>query len=238
MCADQLGAGPYLRIVCATLEDVENIVQQEPRRRSDRRRLARQDPQRLARATIAICTAWNRFLDNSARLQADSSPHRRICTARTSIRTRAGHCCRSVIDEFGNSWSAPVCFGWCGTQRGNCRRVHQPHRSVGSGHRSVTSGQHATMFSTPRKRPRRSARTCIPPQGAVSAGSRGQALHASRGQALRSDHTRVCRALACQDEAAQVVITAVIRKLLLVAWTLLRTGRSFSPAHHLEIANA
>ena len=49
-------------------EDVENIVQQELRRWYGRRRLARQDPQRLARATIAICSAWNRFLDESGRL--------------------------------------------------------------------------------------------------------------------------------------------------------------------------
>jgi hypothetical protein len=48
-------------------EDVENIVQQELRRWYGRRRLARQDPQRLARATIAICSAWNRFLDLSGR---------------------------------------------------------------------------------------------------------------------------------------------------------------------------
>ena len=49
-------------------EDVENIVQQELRRWYGRRRLAHQDPQRLARATIAICSAWNRFLDQSAPL--------------------------------------------------------------------------------------------------------------------------------------------------------------------------
>ena len=48
-------------------EDVENIVQQELRRWYGRRRLSRQDPDRLARATIAICSAWNRFLDESAR---------------------------------------------------------------------------------------------------------------------------------------------------------------------------
>ena len=48
-------------------EDVETIVQQELRRWYGRRRLAHQDPQRLARATIAICSAWNRFLDESAR---------------------------------------------------------------------------------------------------------------------------------------------------------------------------
>jgi hypothetical protein len=47
-------------------EDVETIVQQELRRWYGRRRLADQDPQRLARATIAICSAWNRFLDLSA----------------------------------------------------------------------------------------------------------------------------------------------------------------------------
>ena len=48
-------------------EDVESIVQQELRRWYGRRRLAEQDPRRLARATIAICSAWNRFLDESAR---------------------------------------------------------------------------------------------------------------------------------------------------------------------------
>jgi PAS domain-containing protein len=51
-------------------EDVENIVKQELRRWYGRRRLAHQDPQRLARATIAICSGWNQFLDNSA-----SQPH-------------------------------------------------------------------------------------------------------------------------------------------------------------------
>ena len=48
-------------------EDVESIVQQELRRWYGRRRLAEQDPRRLARATIAICSAWNRFLDEAAR---------------------------------------------------------------------------------------------------------------------------------------------------------------------------
>jgi hypothetical protein len=48
-------------------EDVESIVQQELRRWYGRRRLGEQDPRRLARATIAICSAWNRFLDESAR---------------------------------------------------------------------------------------------------------------------------------------------------------------------------
>ena len=47
-------------------EDVECIVQQELRRWYGRRQLANQDPRRLARATIAICSAWNRFLDESA----------------------------------------------------------------------------------------------------------------------------------------------------------------------------
>jgi hypothetical protein len=47
-------------------EDVEQIVQEELGRWYGRRRLARQDPDRLARATIAICTAWNRSLDVAA----------------------------------------------------------------------------------------------------------------------------------------------------------------------------
>jgi hypothetical protein len=47
-------------------EDVEQIIQEELRRWYGRRRLANQDPERLTDATIAICTAWNRFLDASA----------------------------------------------------------------------------------------------------------------------------------------------------------------------------
>lgn len=47
-------------------EDVEQIIQQELRRWYGRRRLAHQDPERLTDATIAICSAWNRFLDLSA----------------------------------------------------------------------------------------------------------------------------------------------------------------------------
>ena len=47
-------------------EDVEQIIQQELRRWYGRRRLANQDPERLTDATIAICTAWNHFLDVSA----------------------------------------------------------------------------------------------------------------------------------------------------------------------------
>ena len=47
-------------------EDVEQIIQQELRRWYGRRRLANQDPERLTDATIAICTAWNCFLDSSA----------------------------------------------------------------------------------------------------------------------------------------------------------------------------
>jgi len=35
-----------------------------------------------------------------------------------------------------------------------------------------------------------------------------------------------------------VVITAVMRELLLLAWTLLRTGQPFSPTYHLQIASA
>ena len=46
-------------------EDVEQIVLQELRRWYGRRRLANQDPDRITDATIAICHAWNRFLDCS-----------------------------------------------------------------------------------------------------------------------------------------------------------------------------
>jgi len=47
-------------------EDVEQIVLEELRRWYGRRRLANQDPDRLADATIAICSAWNHFLRVSA----------------------------------------------------------------------------------------------------------------------------------------------------------------------------
>ncbi len=44
-------------------DDVEQIIQQELRRWCGRRRLAHQDPERLTDATIAICRAWNHFLE-------------------------------------------------------------------------------------------------------------------------------------------------------------------------------
>ncbi len=47
-------------------EDVEQIVLQELRRWYGRRRQANQDPDRTADATIAICVAWNHFLEVSA----------------------------------------------------------------------------------------------------------------------------------------------------------------------------
>jgi hypothetical protein len=47
-------------------EDVEQIVLQELRRWYGRRRLANQDPDRITDATIAICRAWNHFLELSA----------------------------------------------------------------------------------------------------------------------------------------------------------------------------
>ena len=47
-------------------DDVEQIVLEELRRWYGRRRLANLDPERLTDATIAICSAWNRFLELSA----------------------------------------------------------------------------------------------------------------------------------------------------------------------------
>jgi hypothetical protein len=47
-------------------DDVEHIIQQELRRWYGRRRLAHQDPERLTDATIAICRAWNHFLEVTA----------------------------------------------------------------------------------------------------------------------------------------------------------------------------
>jgi hypothetical protein len=47
-------------------DDVEQIVIEELRRWYGRRRLANLDPDRLTDATIAICSAWNHFLDVSA----------------------------------------------------------------------------------------------------------------------------------------------------------------------------
>ena len=47
-------------------DDVEQIIQQELRRWYGRRRLANQDPERVTDVTIAICRAWNHFLEVSA----------------------------------------------------------------------------------------------------------------------------------------------------------------------------
>ncbi len=47
-------------------DDVEQIVIEELRRWYGRRRLANLDPERLTDATIAICSAWNHFLEVSA----------------------------------------------------------------------------------------------------------------------------------------------------------------------------
>jgi hypothetical protein len=49
-----------------TADDVEQIVLEELRRWYGRRRLANQDPERVTDATIAICSAWNHFLEVSA----------------------------------------------------------------------------------------------------------------------------------------------------------------------------
>jgi hypothetical protein len=45
-------------------EDVEQIIKEELRRWYGRRGMAHLDSERLTDATIAICTAWNRFLDS------------------------------------------------------------------------------------------------------------------------------------------------------------------------------
>jgi transposase len=44
--------------------------------------------------------------------------------------------------------------------------------------------------------------------------------------------------LRAKDKRPKVVITAAMRKLLLLAWTLLRTGQPFSPTHHIQLASA
>ena len=44
--------------------------------------------------------------------------------------------------------------------------------------------------------------------------------------------------LRAKGKRPKVVITVVMRKLLVLAWTLLRTGQSFSPVHHLQLAGA
>ena len=44
--------------------------------------------------------------------------------------------------------------------------------------------------------------------------------------------------LRAKGKLPKVVITAVMRKLLLLAWTLLRTGQPFSPTHGQQSAGA
>jgi hypothetical protein len=46
-------------------DDVEQIILEELRRWYGRRRLANLNPERLTDATIAICSAWNHFLEVS-----------------------------------------------------------------------------------------------------------------------------------------------------------------------------
>ena len=44
--------------------------------------------------------------------------------------------------------------------------------------------------------------------------------------------------LRAKSKRPKVVITAVMRKLLLLAWALLRTGQPFSPTHGLQATGA
>jgi transposase len=44
--------------------------------------------------------------------------------------------------------------------------------------------------------------------------------------------------LRAKGKRPKVVITAVMRKLLLLAWTLLRTGQPFSATHHVQLTGA
>ena len=54
-------------------DDVEQIILEELRRGYGNRRLANHDPGRLADSTIAICNAWNHFLDVSASAPLESA---------------------------------------------------------------------------------------------------------------------------------------------------------------------
>ena len=49
---------------------------------------------------------------------------------------------------------------------------------------------------------------------------------------------RTAERLRAKGKRPKVVITAVMRKLLLLAWTLLRTNQPFSPTHNLQLASA
>ena len=44
--------------------------------------------------------------------------------------------------------------------------------------------------------------------------------------------------LRARGKRPKIVITAVMRKLLLLAWTLLRTGQPFSATHHVQLTGA
>ena len=44
--------------------------------------------------------------------------------------------------------------------------------------------------------------------------------------------------LRAKGKRPKVVITAVMRKLLVLAWALLRSGQSFSPTHHVGLTGA
>jgi transposase len=44
--------------------------------------------------------------------------------------------------------------------------------------------------------------------------------------------------LRAKGKHPKVVITAGMRKLFLLAWTLLRSSQPFSPTHHAQLASA
>src|SRR5262249_29196480 len=106
-----------------------------------------------------------------------------------------------------------------------------PDRTSGRGLRGLVSTGADFGFIDPRPRPPRSARTRVGAQGArympaIVAIRCNPVLHA------------FAERLRAKGKRPKVVIAAVMRKLLLLAWTLVRTGQPFSPTHHLQLASA
>ena len=78
------------------------------------------------------------------------------------------------------------------------------------------------------------------PTGPLGPASLRKALYLPAIVAMRANPAlrAFAERLRAKGKRPKVVITAVMRKLLLLAWTLLRTGQPFSATHHVPLTGA
>jgi transposase len=96
------------------------------------------------------------------------------------------------------------------------------------------------VFLADRRKPRLTAAAYRGHSGPLGPASLRKALYLPASVAMRcSSALRVfADRLRARGKRPKVVITAVMRKLLLLAWTLLRTGQPFSSTHHVQLTGA